>query len=191
MFNESSAIWGKKTSIPVRELGGNRFLVEFDSEELWKRVTEGGPWKHKDDAVIFVPYDGTQHLSKVVIESMALWIWIYDIPLKMMTEGFARVLGVKIGRVLQVGNAVQDYKRVKVDFPLAKPLMHYVELIALKLAHQYFAIVDVFGAAEGYHVYAGFCGWLGWYDFFCTHDNVILHRVIARNEAISKLCRSD
>ena len=37
------------------------------------------------------------------------------------------MLGVKIGRVLQVGNAVQDYKRVKVDFPLAKPLMHYVE----------------------------------------------------------------
>ena len=76
---------------------------------------------------LLVAYDGTQRLSKVVIESMALWIWIYDIPLKMMTEGFARVLGVKIGRVLQVGNAVQDYKRVKVDFPLAKPLMHYVE----------------------------------------------------------------
>ena len=76
---------------------------------------------------LLVAYDGTQRLSKVVIESMALWIWIYDIPLKMMTEGFARVLSVKIGRVLQVGNAVQDYKRVKVDFPLAKPLMHYVE----------------------------------------------------------------
>jgi len=46
---------------------------------------------------LLVAYDGTQRLSKVVIESMALWIWIYDIPLKMMTEGFARVLSVKIG----------------------------------------------------------------------------------------------
>jgi len=110
MFSELSAIWGKKTSIPVRELGENRFLVEFD-EDLWKRVIEGGPWRHKDDAVIFVPYDGIQRLSEVMIESIALWVRIYDIPVNMMTEGFAKALGSKIGKVLQVGNAVQDYKK--------------------------------------------------------------------------------
>ena len=34
MFNEFSSIWVKKEPIPVRELGDNRFLVEFDSERL-------------------------------------------------------------------------------------------------------------------------------------------------------------
>ena len=34
MFSELSSIWGKKESILVRELGNNRFLVEFDSERL-------------------------------------------------------------------------------------------------------------------------------------------------------------
>ena len=79
MFSELSSIWGKKAPIPVRELGGNRFLVEFDSEWLWKRVLGGGPWRHKGDAVIFVPYDGIQCLSEVAINSIPLWVRIYDI----------------------------------------------------------------------------------------------------------------
>lgn len=127
MFTELSTMWGKKESIPVRELGENRFLVEFDSEKLWKRVIEGGPWKHKKDAIIFVPYDGVQRMSEVVIESLPLWVRFFDIPVNMLTEGFARALGAKVGRVLEVGNAVQNFKRVKVDFPLAKPIMHTVE----------------------------------------------------------------
>jgi guanyl-specific ribonuclease Sa len=48
----------------VRELGDNRFLVEFDSERLWKQVVGGGPWRHKGDAVIFVAYDGIRRISE-------------------------------------------------------------------------------------------------------------------------------
>ena len=80
IFNELSSIWGKKSSIPVRELGDNIFLVEFDSEKLWNRVIAGGPWRHKGDAVIFVPYDGISRISEVVINSVAIWVRIYDIP---------------------------------------------------------------------------------------------------------------
>jgi len=111
----------------VRELGNNRFLVEFDSEKLWSRVIGGGPWKHKRDAVIFVPYDGVCRFSDVVIDSIALWIRIYDIPETMITEGFARALGAKLGKVLEVGQAIQNYKRVKVDFPLEKAIQYTVE----------------------------------------------------------------
>ena len=127
MFNELSTIWGKQEQIPVRELGNNRFLVEFDSEKLWSRVVGGGPWKHKRDAVIFVPYDGIRRFSDVVINSIALWVRIYDIPETMMTDGFARALGANLGRVLEVGQAIQNYKRVKVDFPLEKAIQYTVE----------------------------------------------------------------
>ena len=47
----------------------------------------------------------------MTIESIGLWIRIYDIPVDMMTEGFIRALGGKLGRVIQVGEAVQDYKK--------------------------------------------------------------------------------
>ena len=88
---------------------------------------DGGPWKHKKDAVIFVPYDGVQCMSEVVIESIPLWVRIYDIPVSMITDGFTRALGSKLGTVIVVGKAVQNYKRVKVEFPLAKSLQHMVE----------------------------------------------------------------
>ena len=39
----------------------------------------GDPWRHKGDAVIFVPYDGIQCLSEVAINSIPLWVRIYDI----------------------------------------------------------------------------------------------------------------
>lgn len=114
MFEEMRKAWGLKEVVPYRELGDNRFLLEFGSEALVTKVTQGGPWRHKWDALIFVPYDGVKRLLEVVIESIGLWIRFYDIPVDMMTDGFARALGGKVGRVLQVGEAVQDYKRVKV-----------------------------------------------------------------------------
>ena len=75
----------------------------------------------------FFPYDGAQRMSEMIIDSIALWVRIYDIPVSMITDGFARALGSKLGRVIAVGKAVQNYKRVRVDFPLAKPIMHMIE----------------------------------------------------------------
>jgi len=74
-----------------------------------------------------VPYDGVCRFSDVVINSIALWVHIYDIPETMITDGFARALGSKLGKVLEVGQAIQNYKRVKVDFPLEKSIQHTVE----------------------------------------------------------------
>lgn len=127
LFNELSKAWGKQLPIPARKLGDNRFLVEFDSESLWKKAVHGWPWKHNGDAVIFVAYDGLHRLSEVKIESIALWVRIYDILEIRCTDRFVRVLGEKIGRVLEVGEAIKDYKKVKVDFPLDKSLMHTVQ----------------------------------------------------------------
>lgn len=73
------------------------------------------------------PYDGLQRLSEVNIESIALWVRIYDIPECMITNGFVRALGSKIGRVLEVGEAIKDYKRVKIDFPLENSLVQSVK----------------------------------------------------------------
>lgn len=64
----------------------------------------------------------------MVIDSIALWICIYDIPEGMMTSKFVRTLGSKIGTVLEVGEVRMDYKRVRVDFKLAKAIMAKVSL---------------------------------------------------------------
>lgn len=95
LFIELSKAWGRQAPLPAREIEDNRFLVEFDSEGLWRKAIHGGPWKFKGDAVIFVPYDVIQRLSEVRIESIAIWIRIYDIPVKLITDRFVRLLGVE------------------------------------------------------------------------------------------------
>lgn len=97
--------------------------MEFDSKWLWKKAIYGGPWTFRGDVIIFVPYDGLKHFSEVVIESIALWVRIYDILIIMLSEKFVRALGAKIGEMIEVGEERMDYKRVKIDFPLAKVLV--------------------------------------------------------------------
>ncbi|KAF8774984.1 hypothetical protein HU200_005032 [Digitaria exilis] len=83
----------------------------------------------RGDAVIFAPCDGFKRFSEIVIDSINLWVRIYDIPVKMMrVESFVRALGERIGTVLEVGEARMDYKRIKVVFPLEKALMPTVQM---------------------------------------------------------------
>lgn len=63
---------GKKEPVPLRTLGDNRYLIDFDFERLWRKVINGGLWKHKGDSLIFVPYDGVVRTSEIIIESIAL-----------------------------------------------------------------------------------------------------------------------
>lgn len=65
-----------------------------------------------------------KRLSELSIVSFGVWVRIFDIPANMVTDGFPRALGGKIGKVLE---GVLDYKRVKVEFPLEKPIMRSVE----------------------------------------------------------------
>jgi hypothetical protein len=65
-----------------------------------------------------VRYDGLTKLSEVAIESIPLWIRIYDIPVAMMTTAFVTALREKVGCVMEVGETVKDFNRVRVDFAL-------------------------------------------------------------------------
>ncbi|KAF8751030.1 hypothetical protein HU200_012262 [Digitaria exilis] len=115
LFSELSKVWGRSVPVPARDLSDNRFLVEFDLEWVCNKVLRGGPWTFRGDAVIFVPYDGLKRFLDVVIDSIALWVRFYDIPEGLMTYRFMRALGSTIGKVLEVGEARLDYKRVKID----------------------------------------------------------------------------
>ena len=77
--------------------------------------------------MIFAPYDGISRLSEMAISSIALWVRICDIPITMITDRFTQALGAKTGRVLEVGQAVNNYKRVRVDFTLEKVIPRSVK----------------------------------------------------------------
>jgi hypothetical protein len=125
LFSDLFGIWGDGTT---RDLRNNRYLLEFSTENSLSFAIRGGPWSFRGDAIIMVQYDGLSKLSEVVIESIPLWIRIYDIPVAMMTNAFVSALGAKVGRVMEVGEAVKDFKRVCVDFALSDALMTHVTM---------------------------------------------------------------
>ncbi|CAN6287497.1 unnamed protein product [Urochloa humidicola] len=125
IFDELCNAWGK---VDTRDLGENRFLIEFRSEKDLNFVLNGAPWKFKGDAMIVIPYDGFTRLSEVIIESLPLWIRIYDVPVAMQIPSFMSALGVKVGRVMEIGEAVKDFKRVRVEFALADALKPSVQI---------------------------------------------------------------
>jgi hypothetical protein len=86
-------------------------------------MIKGGPWRHKGDALIVVHYDGLVRPSKVRIQSIGLWIWLYDMPPAMMKPSVAGLLGRQIGKFVKVDCRYLCYLRVQVEFPLSKPLM--------------------------------------------------------------------
>jgi hypothetical protein len=46
----------------------------------------------------------------------------------MMTTAFVTALGAKVGRVMEVGETVKDFNRVRVDFALSDALMPHVRI---------------------------------------------------------------
>jgi hypothetical protein len=80
------------------------FKLEFNNEDGKRRVLEGGPRRHKGDALIVVHYYGLTRLSEVRIDSIALWARLCDLPSVMMKETFARQLGGggQIGRLIKM-----------------------------------------------------------------------------------------
>jgi len=52
LFAEMGAAWRSEKPIPVRPLDDNRFILEFEDEEIYKFVINGDPWRHKGDALI-------------------------------------------------------------------------------------------------------------------------------------------
>jgi hypothetical protein len=77
----------------VEKLGDYCFKLEFEKGEEKIRTIEGGPWRHKEDALIVVHFHGLVRPMEVRIESIQLWARLYDLPAAMMTEQCAKQLG--------------------------------------------------------------------------------------------------
>jgi hypothetical protein len=93
LFSDMLNAWGIKELATVEKLGDYCFKIEFLRLEEKLRVLEGGPWRHKGDALLLVHYDGLTRPLEVRIETIPLWDRLYDLPGTMMKEAHGRQLG--------------------------------------------------------------------------------------------------
>jgi hypothetical protein len=129
LFDEMGAAWRLERTIMVRKLGDNKFILEFDTEPRYQYALNGGPWRHKGDALIVVPYDGFSRPLEIEINSINMWVRFYDVPVTLMSLAFTMALAKKVSNeVLEVGGPVRDFVRAKVAFRLEDPLQPTVEI---------------------------------------------------------------
>jgi hypothetical protein len=115
--------WGIASLPQIENLEDCNFKLEFNNKEEKQRVLNRDPWRHKGDSLIVVHYDGLERPSKVRIESIALWVRLYDLPPVMMKEAIARQLGGQVGNFIEMDVRYLGYMSVRVDFPLSKALV--------------------------------------------------------------------
>ncbi|CAO2175881.1 unnamed protein product [Urochloa humidicola] len=122
--------WQAEHALPVQRLENNRYIIEFESESMYNFVINGGPWRHKGDALIVVPYDGLRRPSEVIIDVVNVWVRFYDVPAMLMKPAFSAVLARKVSpRVLDGGGPVRNknFLRARVALLLDEPLKPMVE----------------------------------------------------------------
>jgi hypothetical protein len=90
LFAEMMNAWGISSMGQIEKLGDYSFKLEFHKEEEKMKAVEGGPWRHKGDTLIVVHYDGMTRPSEVCIDSIGLWVRLYDLPPVMMKEAVGR-----------------------------------------------------------------------------------------------------
>jgi hypothetical protein len=123
LFEETKVAWGLFSLKSVQVLGDNRFLIEFDTEEAKRRVIKGRPWRHKGDALIVVSYDDLAPPSSIVINTIAMWARLYDLPPALRKDDYVQKLGTRLGKVQMIDLSFPNYVRFRVMYSLANALV--------------------------------------------------------------------
>jgi hypothetical protein len=90
LFSDMITAWGVQRLAMVEKLGDYMFKIEFIREEEKARVIEGGLWWHKGDDLLVPHYDGLLRPPEIHIQSIGLWVRLYDLPTAMMKPTIAR-----------------------------------------------------------------------------------------------------
>ncbi|MEJ2003229.1 MAG: DUF4283 domain-containing protein [Maritimibacter sp.] len=122
LMDDMLMAWNIKKLAKVEKIGDYSFRIEFLTPEEKAKAIDGGPWRHKGDAVIVIHYDGLVRPSKIRIEAIDLWVRFYDLPPAMKKENVARMLGEQVGSFIRMDTRYPRYLRVRVAYPIEKPL---------------------------------------------------------------------
>jgi hypothetical protein len=72
--------WSLAKEVSFKAIEDNLFVLQFSCLGDWNKVMEEGPWIFRENVVLLEEYDGITKPSKVVFNSLSIWVRIYDLP---------------------------------------------------------------------------------------------------------------
>lgn len=138
LFEDMRRAWRLRADMSYKSLKDNLLIITFSAEGDYNFVMQGGPWLHRGDALVIAQFDGLTNPSMVPLETVPIWVRIYDLPLVMMNKTRGELYGNKLGRVREVdvdedGRNKHDFFCIRVDLPINRPLKTH---LAIKIKTQ-------------------------------------------------------
>lgn len=111
----------------IKDLEANLFLFQFYHEVDVKRVMDGCPWSFNRRALVMSRLKDGENPRCVELNSMDLWVQIYDLKAGFMTERIVQEIGNYVGNFVASAptnftGVWRDYLCVRVTIDITKPL---------------------------------------------------------------------
>lgn len=180
MQQTPTTLWKPGMGVYIKELDVNRYLFQFYHEVDVKRVMEGSPWSFNRRALVMSRLKERENPRCVKLNSMDLWVQVYDLKAGFMSERILKEVGNYIGKFVDFppGNFTgvwRDYLRVQITIDVTKPLKRRMKIRSA--GNEWFWISFKY---ENVPTFCFICGVLGHAEKFCSQLFVIPEKDIVK-----------
>ena len=167
MRDRLSHLWRPGKGVCISELANQWYIFKFFHVVDLKRVLAGGPWTYDNHLLILHWIQLGECPNQIPINSIDIWVQIFDLPSSYMSESVGKQLGDYIGFFLEYdnnnnGGSVKEYMRLRVSMDVRPPLKRGKRLRTPK-GDSFFVSFKY----ERLSLFCFICGCLGHLDRFC------------------------
>lgn len=111
----------------IHDLGGQRYSFVFFYVLDLHKVIEGGPWTFEQSLLVYKKLEGNENPLQVRLDTMEIWVQVYDIPTWMISDRVLQSIGNYVGCFIKLDpnnifGAWRPYVRVRDRMEINKPL---------------------------------------------------------------------
>lgn len=168
MQQNMAALWKPGKGVYIKDLEPNLFLFQFFHEVDVKRVMEGCPWSFNRRALVMRRLQEGENPRSVDLNTMDLWVQVYDLKVGFMSEKIITEVGNSIGKFVasylsNFTGVWREYFRIQVTIDVNQPLKRRMKI--KKAADDWYWISFKY---ENVPLFCFICGVLGHSEKFCS-----------------------
>ncbi|KAM0927972.1 hypothetical protein ACQ4PT_002186 [Festuca glaucescens] len=123
----NAKVWRLRYGVNFAPIGKNWFKITLYSEGDFNFVSQGGPWIYRGYTLLVAKVQGDLRPSETELNTVPLWVHVYDMPWNRQKKGTAMQIGNRLGKYLTAdldaeGNSPYDFLRVRVEIPIDQRL---------------------------------------------------------------------
>ncbi|KAH7850050.1 hypothetical protein Vadar_027130 [Vaccinium darrowii] len=124
--------WGMPTTLKIVKLDANLFHFQFESEEQFLKVINGGPWNCDNHLLVIRVWEQGLASKEVAFHSIECWVQIWGLPVGFITPVIGETNGYKIENIIAVDSKAMATGRgrfIRVRYESVNVVCFYCGLI--------------------------------------------------------------